>query len=951
MEIEFKSGSGVLLQCMTNMLKIEVLLLFTSLTIFFINGAHAQSSYNHQTGQSKSPNYFRFIHNLEGNNIYLKGQDSQEKLYPYANEVVASNVTGEIIIPNIGIPMNFPSKVGEFDKTEAFYLASRNTEVPFPYLQEGSRSWPILQHALPDGFYVNLTAKLDGKVLASGFVLHLHGITVTIDDKQKLTITSKSQENPLAFSLELRVALPNGTIEQQTLSIVPAPPIRPLSYLADFGDDLIAIFNTSFDKPGSYGSWLPVTKDAFDQYFRRCQLQGVDRLILWLSPMPYITDSANYAPEDWTRYKGQVEAMVESPILNDLIDQRRKVIEGGFYGLHIPWDWIRQLNIYRLMSDFGPLLSQSAEDHGIKLTASFRPFETALTKYYELPVFDQDANFLWGFLPMATPVINYKTDQTAFAHYRTILEKMGMPDKGKIGRISISNVSNVKDFLKRFQSHGDNLRIVASNYPPLRSNSLVLQRQYDTHYELVKFGDFATQAEEKQRVVTNYKISVEGDVLHIDNLDISSNIRYLILSNPAGAVEALDFPTFEPVKLFARAGNAIGRENVYWVLDVEDSLSSLTRVPGIPVPNVEGYGTEFHTTEDGYKHLYQKGDARTTLKNCLLVIDLGAPYSVEMLDLNQPAMRDNVIKEMKTILDLPAFDEIFVNTRSHVSLSAYLGDGKEGIKPLVYYRQNHLSSQQLGIDRAYAPLAVANDSILKKWAADPRLVERITTWQHGEWDGYCQQEDSPYRWRYARNKAVSKGVRLLLEDFEVAFPNVRTRVVIPMRESSAQRVDDRIKTLIQSDSTHYSRNYNSGIWSTINYIRSIGEGMAMIDLTGLKTEPVLFGIRGIPDAAPLDIYFEESLRDFSNNRGSEYRGPRSFFFEAQSTLRNSHKYKEYELARKERENIICKVLSFKEDVKEVILYEAVDWLYKLPFDDLDLTGNYFIERCEPIEND
>ena len=77
-----------------------------------------------------------------------------------------------------------------------------------------------------------------------------------------------------------------------------------MSYLADFGDDLIRIFNNTGD-----GSWLPVTKDAFDQYFRRCQLHGVDRLILWLSPMPYITDPENYAPEDWARYEAQAKAL------------------------------------------------------------------------------------------------------------------------------------------------------------------------------------------------------------------------------------------------------------------------------------------------------------------------------------------------------------------------------------------------------------------------------------------------------------------------------------------------------------------------------------------------------------------------------------------------------------------------------------------------------------------
>lgn len=827
---------------------------------------------------------------------------------------------------------------------DPFYLSSRNTEVPFPYRLNGLRKWPILNRSLPYGFKVRFTAKgVDGKILATGSVLHLNGITVSVDNDQKLNIIAKARQTPLVFSLDLRLILPNGTAEQQTLSIVPAPPIRPLSYIADFGDDLIAIFNTSFGDKGGDGSWSPVTKDAFDQYFRRCQLQGINRMIMWMTPMPFIADSANYAPEYWALYKAQVKAMVESSILNDLVSQRLKGIKKGFYGLHIPWDWLRQLCLYRLMQNFGPMLSQSAVDHGVKLTMSFRPFETALTKYYELPVFDKNANYLWGFLPAATPVINYETDHTAFAHYRTILDKIGEAEKGRIGSISIHGVANGNAFLRRLQSKGDNLRIIASDYPPLRPGSLVIQRQDDASFKLVKFADLSASADDKAKSVTGYKISVQGDDLHIDNLDVASNVRYLILSNPAGADEALDFPTLEPVKLFARAGNAIGRENVYWVLDAEDSLSNQTRVPGIPIPGVDGVATEFNTTEDGYKYLYQNKQTRTILKNCLLVIDLGAPYSVEMLDLNQPVMRANVIKEMKTILDLPAFDETFVSTRSHVSLSAYQGDGQEGIKPLVYYRQNHLSAQQLGIDRAYAPLAVVSDPILRKWAADPKLVERITTWQHGEWDGYCQQEDSPYRWRYARNKAVSTGVRLLLQDFEKAFPNVRTRIVIPMRESSANTVADRVEVLHRSDSARYSNTNSAGIWNTINYIRSIGEGMTMIDLTGLKSEPVLFGVRNIPDAATFDIYFEESLRDFSNNRGSKFHSPRSFFFEAQNTL--GYTGKDYEMARKDREKLICKVLSFKDEVKEVLMYEASDWLYMMPFSDLNLTGNYFIERC------
>ena len=182
----------------------------------------------------------------------------------------------------------------------------------------------------------------------------------------------------------------------------------------------------------------------------------------------------------------------------------------------------------------------------------------------------------------------------------------------------------------------------------------------------------------------------------------------------------------------------------------------MTRVPGIL--NTGNQATEFNATESGYLHLFEKGEARTTLKGRLLVIDLGEPWSVEMLDLNQPTMRENVIKEMKTLLDLPAFDELFINTRSHVQLSAYQGDGDEGIKTRVHYRQAHKGYTHLGIDRAYAPISVAEDPILRRWALDPENVERITTWQQGEWEGYGQDEESPFRWRYARNKGVADGV-------------------------------------------------------------------------------------------------------------------------------------------------------------------------------------------------
>ncbi len=815
----------------------------------------------------------------------------------------------------------------------ASYLAPRNTEAPFPYAEGNTRTWPILSRPLPAGSGVTFIAKGDAAILAEGDTIALPGLRLDMTEGGQLRIVSEPDAPEHLFQLEITLSLPDGVTETQTLSVLPAPPARPLSYLADFGDDLIRIFNNTGD-----GSWLPVTKDAFDQYFRRCQLHGVDRLILWLSPMPYITDPENYAPEDWARYEAQAKALNESPNFLQLIDERKKGAEKGHWGLHLSWDWIRQLNAYRLMRDFGPMLSQSAMDHGIRLTASFRPFEPALTKYYELPTFDQDGSFLWGFLPMATPTINYQTEKTSFAHYRTILEKMGVPEKGRIGRISVPGVTNGAAFLERFQAEGDNLQIVASQYPPLVADSLVLQRQGDGSFDLVKFAGFADTANAQMSTLDTLSLSLEGETLHIDGIDVASDVRYLILSNPTDAEEALDFPTLEPVKLFAQAGNAIGRENVYWVLDDDPATSEMTRVPGIP--NTVNQATEFNATESGYLHLYQKGEARTALKGRLLVIDLGEPWSVEMLDLNQPKMRENVVKEMKTLLDLPAFDELFINTRSHVQLSAYQGDGDEGIKTRVHYRQAHKSYAHLGIDRAYAPIAVADDPVLREWAKDPKRVERITTWQPGEWDERCQQPESPFRWRYARNKAVADGVRSLLFELESAFPGVRTRAVFPLSEAATLQVKDALETMARPDGTVYGRGYG-GVWSTINHIRSIGEGMAMVDLTGLQTEPVLFGIRDVPDMAPFKVHFEANIADLADNRGSSFQGPRSFFFEAQYSLRR----KDYDVARREREALICNVLSYKDDVGEVILYEAADWLYYLSFSDRDLSGNYFLERC------
>jgi hypothetical protein len=151
---------------------------------------------------------------------------------------------------------------------------------------------------------------------------------------------------------------------------------------------------------------------------------------------------------------------------------------------------------------------------------------------------------------------------------------------------------------------------------------------------------------------------------------------------------------------------------------------------------------------------------------------------------------------------------------------------------------------------------------------------------------------------------------------------------------------DSLEKLLDANGKPYPRNYSS-VWSTINHIRTIGEAMAMLRLDGLTAEPVLFGVRGLPDAAPLQLYLDQSFNDLHTNRGSGFRGPRSFFFEAQETLHAT----DPAAARGDRERIICELLAHPAKINEVILYEAADWLYKLPLDDADLCGHSFLDRC------
>jgi len=807
-------------------------------------------------------------------------------------------------------------------------LSRWNPEVPFCYVHGASRRWPILEREMPEGTEIALTAKRGNETLAEGTTLQFSGFQTSLSKEGMLEIVSSASEAAPPFSLHMQLKPPNGPSESQELEVRPAPSNRPISYCADLVDDIIRIFSNY-----RTGEFREITKAGFDQYFRRLQAHGLARLIVWLSPFPYITDPSNYPKEDWERYEAQARAIIDSEELGEVLKGRKRMT---------CWAWLRQLLALRLRRDFGALFSQSAVDHGIALSVSFRPFEAALTKYYEVPAFDAEGNFLWSFMPLASPAVTYHADRVCFAHYRRVLAEMGHGDCGELDTIEIAEPDHAAEFLDRYRAHGDNLRIAASPFPPLQDDSFVLQRQSGDSFKLRRYEEIRQDVEARLHVLTSYNVETDEDgSLRISGLSIPDEYRFLVLTNPARCDEAIDMDAHHPVTLWSKEGTPLGRENVYWVLDDSDEQRKATRVAGIPAD--AQYYSEFNAMEKSIGFTYA-GPPRRPLADGALVIDRGAPWSVEMIDFNRPAAREYVVADLKTVLSYPAFDEIFINTRTHTQLAAGTGDGVLGIQPIARYRKEGKNYFHLGIDRSYAPLSVAEDAQLRELASDPTSVTKITTWQPGEWQETCQSPDSPYRWRYARNRAVAAGLRRLLQDLEQHFPGVRTRVVMPEREAATRVVKDGLDEMASPEGGPYGRDYYRHLWATINHIPSIGEGMAMVDLSGLAAEPVFLGTRFMPDQGPLDLFVRQCLVDMADNHGSSFRGPRSFFYEGHETLRA----KDREAARRRREEIICYLLSFRKDIGEVILYEAARWTYDLPLSVPDLCSHGFLDRRDEI---
>ncbi len=798
-------------------------------------------------------------------------------------------------------------------------LSPRNVEAPFCYVAGTSRTWPIFSGELDPQDQLTLTARRDDRVLAEGQELRFSGLHVTVSRTGMLSVQSPADAT-IEFALELEVHREGKLIDRQALSVRRAPPNHPISYISDLVDDLIRIF---WDNKAR--RFLPVKKDGFDQYFRRLQAQGITRLVVWQSPFPLITDPANFNNEDWRRFELQARAILDS---EDLTAGMRTSARLKNY------QWLRLLMMLRLRRDFSHIFTQSAADHGVNLTASFRPFEAALTKYYEVPAFDSDGTYLWGFLPLASPAVNYHPDQLGFAHYREILRRMGKGDQAELSSIEIGGIRDASKIAKRFAEGNVDLMLLASHFPPLDDTSFVLVRRPDGTFKLQRYEAIRGRAESRRQRVEGLRVRVdESEQLVIEGTTLPRAHRYLIITSASEFGESVEMPVELDVTLRARAGNKLGRANVFCSLAAATDEARLTCVAGIPTDGT--YRTEFQAIENGIDFFRRKGERTWQFGDDDLVIDMGADWSVEMVDFNRAAAREYVVRQLRTVLAHDAYDEIFVNTRSHTQLAGSTADGVDGVRPMTHYRLHGKNYYHYGIDRAYAPISLAEAPIFRSLAKDTRSVERITMWQRGEWQGSCQSPDSDYVWRYRRNCAVAQGVRALLEDLERKFPGVRVRAVVPQRESVIEAVQAELATMRKPDGSVYGSEYYRHIWGSLNYIPAIGEGMAMVDLSDLSIEPAFLGIRYLPDQGPLDVFINQYIDDLADNRGSRFRGPRSFIYEAQYTLRAADR----KAARKRREEIIRYLLSRKDDIGEILLYEAADWTYYLPLSDPDIHGH------------
>ncbi|MFN0168723.1 MAG: hypothetical protein ACKV22_20045 [Bryobacteraceae bacterium] len=801
------------------------------------------------------------------------------------------------------------------------HLSPRNREAPFCYAMGGTRTWPLL----PASGNVHLEARSNGRMLAEGERISAGGVSLSIQPDGSLKSVSTGAAGP-AFELEIRAG---G--ERQVISIRPAAPLRPVTYYADFADDLINIFGAGIAggrgmlhhelaerTVQSAAQRLPhrnaageiqFDAEGFDQYFRRLQCQGVGKLIVWTLPFPFLTVPAAYDSKDWDTFQKQAQAILASPELTRIIAGRK-----GFN----TWAWARDIFTLRAHPEVHRQFAASARRHGISLAVSYRPFEPAVTKYYDVPAFDHDGTFLWSFLPLASPTVNFHAKDIGWPHYRELLVRMGQPEAAELTQAVIPFVSNAEAFLSRYRKRGDNLRIVATDCPPVDPTSLVLVRQPDGDFRLRPFHDLREKALTRRRVITGFDVRFEapGSIV-LTGLKVPTEFRFLLFENPSGE-DALETVGSPAVVLYSRRGTPLGRTNQYWSLDDSTPEGHETRIAGITADGE--YRPVFFASENSGRRALprQKQD------RAVLVVDRGELYSREMTDWAQPAARRNAINELRAILRHPGFGEIYINSRSHTQLAGSAGDGPEGIRPIAEYRQEKKRYRHLGVDLGHAPAAVASDASLREQAAEGMLQR----WQPGEWTDTCQSEDCLSRWRYARNRAAAAGVRQLLQDLAAAFPSTPMRMVLPERAEVTRKLTALTGTL-PKDTVSYTASRN-------NWIPNVGEGLALLDLEDLSIAPVLLGTGPFVDRRVLRAFLDEAVADMAGNRRSSYRGPLGIMWEGQWTLKNDE-------GRAAREVRACEILSRPTAVNELIVYEAADWVYRLPLDGWDFLG-----RCGEI---
>lgn len=793
-------------------------------------------------------------------------------------------------------------------------LTHRNLEAPFCYVPGGERSWPITRATLPAGTELKV-----GVGSASG-------LKVEVTGQGRLAIVSGDRADRAETGVRVEVVRSGAVVETQTLQVRPAPATRPVTYYADFGDDLINVFGTGLGvakgrlhhqlrEGGTPVGARPVRgpdgliayhKEGFDQYFRRLQCQGVGKEILWLMPFPFVTDSTAYDVNDWNEYKEQALAIIQSPELGALGMKAER---------HSSWGWLRDLMVFRLNPSLHQALSDSAIDHGITLAMSYRPFEHAASKYYEVPVFDRDGKFLRFYHPLATPSTDMHPDRVGFAHYREILRRMDRGDEGEPYELEFPNVRNAEQFLERFRQRRDNLRILASEFPPIQADSFVLVRQ-GNGYKLKRWSVVQAGAEAKRLVVSGYEVTRDGASIHVKGLRVPSGYSFVLIDNRSGE-GALGLDSGRPVLLRNGKGVELGRTANYFALDESPTEPKKTCIAGITAD--AEFHPAFFATETALRLAYKAG-ATKELRDAVLVVNRGELYSGEMVDYNLTDARLNALREISAVLKYPAFKSIYINTRSHTQLAADSRDGADGVQPAAYYDPPRRSTAYLGLDLAYAPQSVATDVALRQSS-----VADLANFRTGEWSGYCQTDECRYQWRAARGRAVASGVRQLILDLEKRFPRVPIQVVLPERESVATTMAAFQRTL-----SGQLVSYSSGRY---NYIQNIGEGMTRLDLSGTSAAPVLLGVGAFVSPVVIKKYLDTELEDMKSNAGSSFRGARGIMFEGQYGLKD-------ETGRVAREQAMCAMLGRSGQIGEVVLYEAADWIYRLPWEGFD-----FLDRC------